>query len=452
LRFAAYSDAIMSAAPQEINAPVEVPPAEIGPENRISAHETSEFLAIFRHRNYRLFFFGQSISQVGNWINNVAQGWLIYDLTHSPLLLGMTAFAGQVPVFFFSILGGVIADRFDRRLVLIATQALSIVESAGLAGLVFFGEIRPWHIVALALFQGLVNAVDIPARQAMTSEMVGKEDLRQAISLNSMMFNLARLIAPPLAGILIVLLGAGFCFAIDALSYGAVLTSLFWMRSDVRISRRIGNPLREMRDGFLYAWHRRELRVAIMLIAICSAFGASYVALLPAFATDVLRQGSEGLGLLYGAVGGGALVGGYVLARVPDRHLFATPIIAALAFGISLIAFSLSRTFPISVALLLPTAFSLMLLGGSTSTLIQTVARDDMRGRVVALYAMGFMGMMPWGALLSGWVAQQTGAATAVMIGGAVCILAAMAAWFGILARGSSYPAAGRDANTDQGG
>src|SRR5580704_2524119 len=420
----------MNTAPQDIDPPVEVPPAEILSEGEVSAHKASELLAVFAHRNYRLFFSGQSISQIGNWINNVAQGWLVYSLTHSPLLLGITAFAGQVPVFFFSVLGGVVADRFDRRHVLIATQALSIVESAGLAFLVLTGTVRPWHIVALALFQGMVNAVDIPARQALTVAMVGKDDLRQAISLNSMMFNLARLVAPPVAGILIALIGTGFCFTLDALSYGAVLISLFCMRFGVSTLRRAGKPLQEMRDGFAYVWGEHQLRLSLLLIAICSAFGAPYVTLLPAFARDVLQQGSEGLGILYGAVGGGALIGAYVLARVPDRHLFTTPIVAALAFGISLVAFSLSGNFLVSVALLLPASFSLMLLGGSTSTLIQTLARDDMRGRVVALYAMGFMGMMPWGALLSGWVSQQIGVATMVAIGGTVCMLAAAVTWF----------------------
>jgi MFS family permease len=332
-------------------------------------------------------------------------------------------------VFFFSALGGAIADRFDRRRLLMVTQALSIVESAGLAYLTITGQVRVWHVIVLALFQGLVNAVDIPARQAMTVDMVGKTDLRHAISLNSMMFNLARLVAPPVAGFLIALVGAGFCFTLDALSYGAVLTSLFWMRIGARPARRSEKPLRDMIAGFFYVWHRRELRVSIMLIALCSAFGASYVTLLPAIARDILHQGSEGLGILYGAVGGGALLGAYALARVPDRHLFATPIAAAVVFGLSLIGLAWSSWFLLSVFLLLPISFSLMLLGGSTSTLIQTLAREDMRGRVVALYAMGFMGMMPWGSLLLGWVAGYAGVSATVMMGGCVCIFGAMTAW-----------------------
>jgi MFS family permease len=419
----------MRVAPEVISAPVEVPPAEILPEDHPSARSAFALFKVFRHRNYRLFISGQLVSQMGNWINNVAQSWLVYSLTHSPMLLGVTSFAGQVPVFFFSSLGGMVADRFDRRRLLMVTQALSIVESAGLAYLTITGQVRVWHIVALALFQGLVNAVDIPTRQAMTVEMVGKGELRHAISLNSMMFNLARLVAPPVAGLLIALVGAGFCFTLDALSYGAVLASLFWMHFGARPPRQSEKPLREMIAGFFYVWHRRELRVSIMLIALCSAFGASYVTLLPAISRDVLHQGSEGLGILYGAVGGGALLGAYALARVPNRHLFATPIAAAVVFGLSLIGLATSHWFLLSVFLLLPTSFSLMLLGGSTSTLLQTLAREDMRGRVVALYAMGFMGMMPWGSLLLGWAAGHVGVAATVMMGGCVCILGAMTAW-----------------------
>lgn len=419
----------MGTASEEAYAHEKAPPADILLQADLPSPGRWLFFAVLGQRNYRLFFSGQLVSQLGNWINNVAQAWLVYGLTHSPFMLGLTAFVGQVPVFFFSSLGGVIADRFDRRAILIVTQALSIVESAGLAVLVFSGAIRPWHVVVLALFQGLVNAVDIPTRHAMIIEMVGKENLRHAISLNSIMFNFARLVAPPVAGLIIGTAGTGYCFAIDALSYGALLAGLFRMRLLTRPLHQAQHPLHELKAGLLYVLRQRQLRDCILLIAVCSAFGASYVAFLPAFAGDVLHRGSEGLGLLYGAVGAGALIGAYVLVRVPNRHLAATPILAAALFGASLMAFSWSHWFDISAALLLPASFSLMLLGGSTSTLIQTIARDDMRGRVVALYAMAFMGMMPWGSLVMGWVAGHTGVVKPVAFGGGVCILAAMATW-----------------------
>jgi predicted MFS family arabinose efflux permease len=245
-----------------------------------------------------------------------------------------------------------------------------------------------------------------------------------------MMFNLARVIGPSVAGILIALVGAGICFSVDAVSYGAVIVSLYFMRFPLRLARKHSAPFRAVKEGFIYAWHEREIRVSLMLIAMCSAFGAAYLTLLPAFARDVLHQSSEGLGFLYTGVGAGAFMGAYALARVPDRHLFVTPVAAALGFGVSLIMFSQSHWFGLSLVLLIPAAFSLMLLGGSTNSIIQLVSRDDMRGRVVALYAMSFLGMMPWGSLILGWVAEHFGTGRAVAMGGCICILAAALAWY----------------------
>src|SRR5215469_4259918 len=410
--------------------PVEAPQPDVLPAEAAEDRGALAFLKVFQHRNYRLFFTGQLVSLMGTWITNVTQGWLVYSLTHSPLLLGVTSFAGSVPVFFFSAFGGAIADRFDRRRMLLLTQSLACLESLGLAILTLTHWIKVWEIVCLALFQGFIYAFDVPIRQAMTVEMVGKEDLRHAISLNSMMFNLARVIGPSIAGILIALVGAGICFSIDAVSYGAVIVSLVLMHFVARPPRKHAAPFRAVKDGFLYVWHTRELRVSLVLIAFCSAFGAAYLSLLPAFARDVLHQGSEGLGFLYTAVGAGAFSGAYALARVPDKHLFATPVVAALSFGISLILFSQSHLFGLSLVLLLPASFSLMLLGGSTNSIIQLLSRDDMRGRVVAFYAMGFLGMMPWGALLLGFLAEHFGTSRAITMGGVVCILAALLAWY----------------------
>ena len=409
--------------------PVEVPPPDVRPAEAAEDRGAFAFLKTFRHRNYRLFFTGQLVSLMGTWITNVTQGWLVYSLTHSPLILGVTSFAASVPVFFFSAFGGAIADRFDNRRLLFITQSLACLQSAALAILTLTHLIQVWQIVALALFQGFINAFDVPIRQAMTVQMVGKEDLRHAISLNSMMFNLARVVGPSIGGILIALVGVGVCFSIDALSYAAVIVSLYLMRFPARAPRAHSAPFKAVTEGFAYAWNEREIRVSLVLIAICSAFGAAYLSLLPAFARDVLHQGSEGLGFLYTGVGAGAFLGAYALARVPDRHLFATPIMAALGFGISLILFSQSHWFGLSMVLLIPAAFSLMLLGGSTNSIVQLLSRDDMRGRVVAIYAMGFLGMMPWGALMLGWVAEHLGTGRAVALGGCICILAAGLAW-----------------------
>ena len=410
--------------------PVEAPPPDVTVAEAAEDRGALAFLKVFRHRNYRLFFFGQLVSLMGTWITNVTQGWLIYSLTHSPLLLGVTSFAGAVPVFFFSAFGGMISDRFDRRRLLFLTQALACAQSAALAILTLLHWIQVWEIVCLALFQGFINAFDVPIRQAMTVEMVGKDDLRHAISLNSMMFNLARVVGPSIAGILIALVGVGICFSIDAFSYGAVIVSLYFMRFPPRIPQKHSAPFRAVKEGFLYAWGERDIRASLVLIAMCSAFGAAYLTLLPAIARDALHQGSEGLGFLYTGVGAGAFLGAYALARVPDRHLFAAPIVAALGFGVSLILFSQSHWFGLSLALLLPSSFCLMLLGGSTNSIIQILSRDDMRGRVVAFYAMAFLGMMPWGSLILGWVAEHFGAGRAVALGGCICILAAALAWY----------------------
>jgi MFS family permease len=409
--------------PTIIVTPPDVPPPEGAATGPLA------LLQVFKHRNYRLFFSGQLFSLMGTWITTVAQGWLVYALTDSPLLLGLTSFAGLAPVFFLSSFGGMVCDRVDRRKMLLVTQGLSMLESAALAVLTLTGEIRVWHIIVLALFQGLVNAFDVPTRQALTVEMVGREDLRNAISLNSMMFNLARVVGPPVAGLLVALVGEGVCFALDAFSYGAVLVSLTLMQFTARPKRAIENPLRELKAGFVYVWRVRQIRVSLMLLAVCSVFGAAYMTLLPAFARDVLKQGSQGLGLLYGAIGVGALAGAYTLSHVRDRHLPRTPLIAAAGFGIALIGFAQSHWMPLSLLLLLPVSFSLMLLGGSTNTIIQTVSRDDMRGRAVSFYAMAFMGMLPWGSLLLGWAAERLGTGLAVTLGGAICTIGASIAW-----------------------
>jgi MFS family permease len=387
-------------------------------------------LRVFRHRNYRLFFVGQLVSLMGTWMQSVAQGWLVYTLTHSPFLLGLTSFCGLVPVFFMSAFGGTISDRVDRRHMLVVTQSLSMLQAAILATLTLMHVVQVWEVIALAASMGLINAFDVPTRQAFTIEMVGREDLRNAIALNSVMFNLARIVGPGAAGLLVALAGEGVCFALNAISYGAVLTSLLLMHVEPRAIRKQGHPLRELQAGFAYAWSTHAIRVSLLLVAVSSCFGASYLALMPAFARDVLHENSVGLGLLMGSVGVGALGGAYVLSRLHERHLTLAPIFAAGGFGVGLILFAHSHTLYLSMALILPTSFCLMLLGGTTNTIIQTVSDDHFRGRVVSFYAMAFMGMMPWGALLLGTLATHIGIGEAITAGGSVCILAAIAAWF----------------------
>jgi MFS family permease len=420
--------------PADIVLPV---PPEEPPSKPAAARMTGALglLGVFRHRNYRLFFAGQLVSLMGTWITNVAQGWLVYRLSHSPFLLGLATFAGQVPVFFIAPFGGMIADRVDRRRLLVLTQALSMLESGVLAVLTLTGLVQVWQIVGLALFQGTVNAFDIPTRQSFTVDMVGPKDLRNAIALNSMMFNLARIVGPAVAGLLIAAAGEGLCFSIDAFSYCAVLVSLLLMVVPLKPRHVPGRPLAAIRAGFVYAFGTAEIRVVLLTVGVCAAFGASYLSLMPAFARDVLHEGSQGLGFLMCAIGVGALCGAYALARVPDRYLTLTPILAAGAFGVFLILFAHSHWLWLSIALLVPSAFSLMLLGGSSNTIVQTVSAEKFRGRVVSLYTVSFMGMMPWGALALGWLAGRIGVDEAVSAGGAVCLIAAFAAWRGHMAR-----------------
>ncbi len=403
------------------------------PEPASHLEERSSALAllrVFRHRNYRLFFSGQLVSLMGTWITQVAQGWLVYDLTHSPLLLGITSFAGQIPVFFITSLGGMVADRVDRRRTLMITQSLAMLQAATLAVLTLSGLIQVWEVVALALFKGLVNAFDVPTRQAFTVDMVGREDLRNAISLNSIMFNLARVVGPSIAGVIIAIWGTGVCFSIDAVSYGAVLIGIFLMVVPPRPKRAAGKPLTELREGFHYAWNSHTIRLTLLLVSVLAACGASYVSQMPAVAREVLHQNAAGLGALMAAIGVGALFGAYGLARVPDRHLLQTPILSALSFGLSLIAFSQSHLLWLSMLLLMPAGCSLVLLGGSVNTIIQTVSHDHVRGRIVALYTMSFIGMMPWGSLALGWLADEIGVGEAISLGGTLCVLAAIVAYF----------------------
>ena len=419
---AGAEDAMDEARPDE-------PPSQ--PEAKLFGPSVAPLalLTVFRHRNYRLFFAGQLVSLMGTWMQSVAQAWLVYRLTHSPLLLGLTSFCAQVTVFFMASLGGMIADRMDRRKMLLITQASSMLQAGTLAVLTLTGVVRVWEIVVLAFGIGLINSVDVPTRQAMTLDMVGREDLRHAIALNSMMFNLARVVGPSIAGALIAIVGEGPCFALNALSFGAVLTSLLLMRLPQRARRRPRDPWREILLGYRYTLRTPEIRNALMLVGISSMFGAAYLTLLPAFARDILRGTSTSYGTLMTSVGIGALIGAYGLSLIRERWLALAPTVAAAACGLCLILFSQSHVLWLSGALLLPTACSLMLLGGTTNTIIQTVANERYRGRAISHYTQAFLGMMPWGSLLLGFLASRIGIGESVMLGGAVVMLSAGLAW-----------------------
>jgi MFS family permease len=420
----------VNAAPVIIGTPPDEPPSEREAEDLARPPSTLALLNVFRHRNYRLFFSGQLVSLMGSWMQIVAQGWLVYSLTHSTLLLGFTSFCAQVTVFFMASLGGMIADRVDRRKMLLVTQGLAMIQAGILAVLTLTGVVQVWEIIALAFGLGLINSVDVPTRQSMTLDMVGREDLRSAIALNSMMFNLARVIGPSLAGALIVMVGEGVCFALNAFSFAAVLTSLLLMKFPARVARPQLHPLREVIAGYRYSLGNPQIRTALMLVAVSSMFGAAYLAMLPAFARDILHGNSTSYGTLMTSVGAGALIGAYILSRIHERWLNLAPVLASFSFGICLIAFAQSHVLWVSVALLLPTACSLMLLGGTTNTIIQMSADEQYRGRVISHYTQCFLGMMPWGSLLLGSIAGRMGVAHAVTIGGGVVIVAAATTFF----------------------
>ncbi|HEV3468838.1 MAG TPA: MFS transporter [Pyrinomonadaceae bacterium] len=388
-------------------------------------------LRALRHRDYRLFFGGQLVSLSGTWMQSVAQAWLVYRLTGSAVLLGFVSFSGQIPVFMLAPLGGAAADRYPRRRILIFTQAASMVLALALAALTLGGAVRVWHVFTLAAMVGVVNAFDIPARQSFVVDMVGKEDLVNAIALNSSMFNGARIVGPAVAGLLVAAVGEGWCFFANGVSYAAVIAGLALMRvGRVARARPPGSAFERIRAGFRFVARTGPVRALMLLLGLVSLTGMPYAVLMPIFADRILGGGPGGLGLLMGASGAGALTGAVVLAsRRSVRGLGRWVAWASAAFGVSLILFSMSRSFWLSAALLVPAGFSMIVQMASSNTLIQSMVPDELRGRVMAVHSMMFMGMAPVGALLAGALAGRLGAPLTVALGGAACVAGAALFW-----------------------
>jgi MFS family permease len=387
-------------------------------------------LRALRHRNFQLFFSGQLISLTGTWMQSVAQAWLVYSMTKSALLLGTVGFASQIPVFLVAPFGGITADRVNRQRLVIATQTCSMILAGILAWLTLSGRVHVWHIFLLAGLLGVVNAFDIPGRQAFLIDMVGKEDLMNAIALNSSMFNGARVIGPAVAGILVARIGEGWCFAANSVSYIAVLIGLLLMkvRSVPRISHR--SPMEDIIEGFRWVNRTKIIRSLLFLIGLVSLVGMPYTVLMPVFADKILHGGARGLGILMGATGVGALFGALTLAaKTGIKGLGRWVTITCATLGISLFLFSFSTSFWLSAALLLPCGYSMMLQMACSNTLIQTIVPDHLRGRVMSLYSMMFMGMAPFGAFFGGALANRIGAPMTVAVGGIACVLGAI--WFG---------------------
>jgi MFS family permease len=386
-----------------------------------------------RARNFRLFFAGQSISLIGTWMTRIASGWLMYRLTHSAFLLGMAGFIGQIPAFLLGPFVGVWIDRWDRHRVLVITQTLSMVESFALAYLAIREIVTPWEIIWLALFQGLINAFDMPARQSFVVQMVQhKEDLGNAIAINSSMVNAARLVGPAIAGVLIAGVGEGYCFLTDGISYIAVIISLLMMRITVPQAfsprRRI---MHELAEGWHYVTASLPIKAILLNLALVSLAGMPYTTLMPIFASQVLHGGAHTLGFLMAATGVGALAGSVQLAiRRSVVGLGSRIVITTILFGASLFAFALSRSFWLSMAILPVVGFGMMQQLASSNTILQTIVHDEKRGRVMAFYSMAFQGMAPFGSLLAGELAQRIGAPMTVVVSGVLCIAGGV--WFGV--------------------
>jgi MFS family permease len=382
-------------------------------------------LRALRHRNYRIFMGGQLISLIGTWMQTVAESWLVYRLTGSAVLLGLAGFANRIPIFLLSPIGGAIADRYNRHRIVIATQVASMCLAAALAFLTLTHLVRIWHLMAIAALLGVVNAFDIPARQSFVVELVAREDLQNAIALNSSMFNGARVVGPAVAGVLVAAVGEGWCFFANAVSYIAVIIGLLIMRVPrAPAAARPASALAHVMEGFRFVSRSRPILALLLLLGLVSLMGTPYSVLMPIIADQTFHSGAQGLGILMGASGVGALLGALSLAsRVGLRGYGRTIAFAAIGFGLSLVAFSTVRSFWLGAALLLPVGFAMMTQMAASNTLIQSMIPNALRGRVMAVYSMMFMGMAPIGALLAGSLAGWLGATTTVAAGGAFCLL-----------------------------
>ncbi|MBU5637790.1 MFS transporter [Geomonas sp. Red69] len=387
-------------------------------------------LRALRSRNYRLFVAGQSVSLVGTWMQQVAMSWLVYRLTDSAMLLGVVGFTSQVPTFLFAPVAGVFADRCNRRRLLMLTQALAMVQAALLAAAVLLGVVQVWHIVLLSLVLGVVNAFDIPVRQSFVVEMVTeREDLGNAIALNSSMVNAARLIGPTIAGLLVASVGEGICFLLNSVSYLAVLLALAAMR----IEPRGGNdkPRRhiyhELKEGFIYAFGFGPIRSILLLVALMSLTGMPYTVLVPVFAKDILHGGAHTFGFLMTAAGCGALVGTiYLASRSSVLGLGKLIVLSTCLFSIGVAVFAVSSSMALSLSALVVAGFGAMTLVASCNTILQTILEEDKRGRVMSFFTVAFMGMAPFGSLGAGAMTKVVGPRVTLVIGAACCLAGAL--------------------------
>ena len=382
-----------------------------------------------QHRNYRLFFSGQSVSLIGTWMQRIALPWLVYRMTGSEVLLGVVGFVAQIPSFLLAPVAGVLIDRWSRYRVLLVTQVISMIQAGILAWLSLTGALDIWHIIVLSLALGCINAFDMPARHSFVIDMVeNKDDMGNAIALNSMMFNGARLIGPSVAGIVLATTGEGVCFLINALSYIFIIISLLAMRVPaIGEKKKETKIFSELKEGFAYAFGFPPIKSIILLLGLVSLMGASYQVLMPVYAKDILHGDSHTFGFLMGAAGAGALLGAVYLASRESVMKLGRLIPAATALlSVGLIALAFNSSFLVSMFLMFFTGLGMMAQAAASNTIIQTITDDDKRGRVMSLYTMALMGAAPFGSLLAGWMAKLLGTPWTIFIGGAVCLIGAL--------------------------
>src|SRR6266478_4344068 len=386
------------------------------------------------NRNYRLYFLGQLVSLLGSWLQSVAQAWLVYRLTGSSFQLGLVLFIGQASLLFLSPIGGLIADRYPRRWVMVATQTTSMLLAFVLAVLTLWGHVQLWQILAMAGLQGIINAIDVPTRQALVSEIVNTDNLLNAVALNSSIFNNASSVAPLVAGFLVATVGEGWCFAINGATYLAVIAGLLMMRlEEQRKDGGMQSALSSVREGFHFVHDTAPIRRILLVLAVVSLLGAPFTVLMPIFADKILHAGPRGLGLLMSANGVGALIGSLLLAS--RRGLFGLGrwiVFGSAAFGASLILFSLSRSFPLSLLILAPAGFCLFYEITASNTLVQAMSPEALRGRAIGILSMLILGVAPFGALMAGFLAERFGAPLTVAVGGLACVVGSLACSFNL--------------------
>jgi MFS family permease len=389
-------------------------------------------LRAFRHRNYRLFFCGQSLSVIGTWIQLIAMSWLVYRLTGSAWLLGVTGFAGQIAILIFAPFGGIWADRFDRRKLLIITQGLAMAQRLLLAALSYAGLVEVWHIITMSLLLGVVVAFDTPIRQSFTSEMVPeRQDLPSALAFNGFMQNSGRMIGPTIAGLLLAVTSEAFCFLVNGISKIAVIASVVLMVISARPqSAAPARIWQRLREGVDYAWHIVPIRVLLPMLALVGVTATPYQTLMPIFAAEVFEGGAETLGFLVGAAGLGGVVGMlYLASRRNVRGLLRWPVYASGIAGTALILFSYSQWLWFSLSMIAVAGFGIIVTAMSVSTVFQTIVDDQKRGRVMSFFTMAFLGMQPVGSLIAGALAAWIGATHTLALGGLCCITGALLLW-----------------------